>query len=286
MNASNDEPQPNSNPTPALPQYNRSRSGTIRGPVGHSSVSFNRTRSGRILDSGAPPARTRSGTVLGPRPSVPPNRTRSGTILAPAAVSSKTGSSAAPSRTRSGTIVAPRSRVRSGSILVGPDLPVSGENPAENDNEEERQRNLSIPETDGNPIAEEPSLAENPDVEMEVDMGYADDSFSPPNSSSPDPIDFLSCRSGGAGTWAVAWDPPSPDVTRKKTVKMGVGKKQMSFGRGKLGAGRAGKGKRGRGRTRAVVFEDMVDDLDVLGVQVEENDDGDAEHVGTDPLNI
>ena len=286
MNASNDEPQPNSNPTPALPQFNRSRSGTIRGPVGHSSVSFNRTRSGSILDSGAPPARTRSGTVLGPRPSVPPNRTRSGTILAPAAVSSKTGSSAAPSRTRSGTILAPRSRVRSGSILAGPDLPVSGENPAGNETEGEHQGNLSIPENDGNPVVEEPSLAENPDVEMEVDMGYADDSFSPPTSSSPDPIDFLSCRSGGAGTWAVAWDPPSPVVTRKKTVKMGAGKKQMSFGRGKLGAARAGKGKRGRGRMRAVVFEDMGDDLDLLGVQVEENDDGDAEHVGTDPLNI
>ena len=286
MNASNDEPCPNSNPTPALPQFNRSRSGTIRGPVGHSSVSFNRTRSGSILDSGAPPARTRSGTVLGPRPSVPPNRTRSGTILAPAAVLSKTGSSAAPSRTRSGTILAPRSRVRSGSILAGPDLPISGENPAENQNEEEGQGNLPILENDGNPFAEEPGLAENPDVDMEVDMGYADDSFSPPNSSSPDPIDFLSCRSGGAGTWAVAWDPPSPVVTRKKIVKMGGGKKQMSFGRGKLGAGRTGKGKRGKGRTRVVVFEDMVDDLDLLGVQVEENDGGDAEHVGTDPLNI
>ena len=284
MNASNDEPQPNSNPTPALPQFNRSRSGTIRGPVGHSSLSFNRTRSGSILDSGAPPARTRSGTVLGPRPSVPPNRSRSGTILAPAAaVSGRVGSAAAPSRTRSGTIVAPRSRVRSGSILAGPDLPVSGERPTENENEEERQGNLSIPENIGNLIAEEPSLAENPDVEMEVDMGYADDSFSPPNSSSPDPIDFLSCRSGGAGTWAVAWDPPSPVVARKKMVK---GKKQMSFGRGKLGAARTGKGKRGRGRTRAVVFEDMGDDLDLLGVQAEENDDGDAEHVGTDPLNI
>ncbi|EDR05574.1 uncharacterized protein LACBIDRAFT_302878 [Laccaria bicolor S238N-H82] len=269
VNASTDEP----NPTPALPQFNRSRSGTIR--------SFNRTqRSGSILDSGAPPARTRSGTVLGPRPSVAPttSRTRSGTIVAPAAaVSGRVGSSAAPSRTRSGTILAPRLRVRSGSILAGPDLPIiSAENP-ENENEEERQGNLSIPENDGNSsIAEEPRLTETPDVEMEGDMGYADDSFSPPGSSSPDPIDFLSCRTG-EGMWAVAWDPPSPVVTRKKTVKVGVGKKaMMSFGRGKLGAARAGKRGRGKGRMRAVVFEDMLDELD----------DGDMEHVGTDPLNI
>lgn len=165
--------------------------------------------------------------------------------------------------------------MRSGSILAGPNLPVSGENPAENGNEEERQGNLSILENDGNPIAEEPGLAENPDVEVEVDMGYSDDSFSPPNSSSPDPIDFLSCRSG-AMAWAVAWDPPSPVVTRKKTVKMGVRKKPMSFRGGKLGAARAGKGKRGRGRTRAVVFEDMLDELD----------DDDMVLVGSDPLNI
>lgn len=113
-----------------------------------------------------------------------------------------------------------------------------------------------------------------------MDMGYADDSFSP--HSSPDPIDFLSCRCGEMG-WAVAWDPPSPVVTRKETVKMGARKKQMSFGRGKLGAAKAGKGKRGRGRTRAVVFEDM---LDVPDVQLEEISDDDLLLVGTDPLNI